>query len=75
MLVLVPELVGQSIFEKSNPENSSVVAAITLANKIGTSKHSGVSCHLTIGDDPFGAKISRVAGLQGQYGNFTCYNP
>jgi hypothetical protein len=67
LLVLVPEIIGHSIFEKPHPENSSVVAAITLANKIGTSKHSGMSCHLTIGDDPSGAKIDRVAGLQGQW--------
>ena len=75
LLVIVPEIVGHSIFEKPHPENSSVVAAVALADRIGTSKHSGVSCHLIIGDDPSGAKIARVAGLQGQYGNFTCDNP
>jgi len=75
LLVAVPEIVGHSLFEKSHPENSSVVAAMTLANKIGTSKHSSPSCQLTIQDDPSGAKIARVAGLKGQYGNFTCNGP
>jgi methionine-rich copper-binding protein CopC len=75
LLVAVPEIVGHSIFEKPHPENSSVVAAITLANKIGISKHASPSCHLTIGEDPSGSKIARVAGLQGQYGNFTCVSP
>ena len=74
LLVAVPELVGHSLFEKPHPENSSVVAAMNLAKKIGTSKHSGPSCRLTIEEDPAGAKIARVAGLHGQYGNFTCNN-
>ena len=75
LLVAVPEIVGHSLFEKSHPENSSVVAAMTLANKIGTTPHSGSSCHLVIEDDPSGSKIARVAGLHGQYGNFTCTGP
>jgi hypothetical protein len=72
LLVTVPEIVGHSFFEKSHPENSSVVAALNLANKFEVNKHSGPSCQLTIHEDPSGAKISRVAGLHGQYGNFTC---
>jgi hypothetical protein len=75
LLVAVPEIVGHSLFEKPHPENSSVVAAMTLANKIGISKHSSPSCQLTIQDDPSGAKIARVAGLSRQYGNFTCNYP
>lgn len=72
LLVVVPEIVGHSLFEKSHPENSSVVAALNLATKFEASKHAGPSCQLTIHDDPYGAKIARVAGLHGQYGNFTC---
>ena len=75
LLVAVPEIIGQSLFEKSHPENSSVVAAMAFANKVGTSKHLGPSCQLTIQDDPSGANIARVAGLHGQYGNFTCVSP
>ena len=75
LLVAVPEIVGHSLFEKSHPANSSVVAAMALANKIGTSKHLGPSCQLVIQDDPSGANIARVAGLYGKYGNFTCVNP
>lgn len=75
LLVAVPEIVGHSLFDKSHPENSSVVAAVTLANKIGVSKHSSPSCELTIQDDPSGAGIARATGLQGQFGNFTCTTP
>ena len=75
LLVAVPEIIGHSLFEKSHPENSSVIAAMMLANKIVTSKHLSPSCQLTIQDDPSGAKIARVAGLYGQYGNFTCISP
>lgn len=75
LLVAVPEIVGHSLFEKPHPENSSVIAAMTLASKIGASTHSNPSCQLVIQDDPSGAKIARVAGLYGQYGNFTCQNP
>ena len=75
LLVAIPEIVGHSLFEKPHPENSSVVAALNLANKFGVSKHPGPSCQLTIHDDPSGTKIARVAGLHGQYGNFTCTNP
>jgi hypothetical protein len=75
LLVAVPEIVGHSLFEKPHPENSSVVAAINLASKIGTSKNLSPSCQLIIQEDPSGAKIARVAGLHGQYGNFTCQNP
>ena len=74
LLVAVPEIIGHSLFEKPHPENSSVIAAMNFASKIETSKHSGPSCQLIIQEDPSGAKIARVAGLHGQYGNFTCKN-
>ena len=74
LLVAVPEIVGHSLFEKSHPANSSVVAAMNFANKVGTNNH-GPSCQLVIQDDPSGSNIARVAGLYGQYGNFTCVNP
>ena len=75
LLVAVPEIIGHSLFDKPHPENSSVVAAMALASKIGTGKHYGPSCQLIIQEDPSGTKIARVAGLYGQYGNFTCKNP
>jgi hypothetical protein len=75
LLVAVPEIVGHTLFEKSHPEDSSVVAAVNLVSKIGNGSHSGPSCNLVIEDDPSGAKIARVAGLHGQYGNFSCTNP
>ena len=74
LLIAVPELIGHSLFDKPHPENSSVIAAKALANKIGTNKYNSTSCQIIIQEDPSGAKIARVAGLYGQYGNFTCKN-
>lgn len=75
LLIIIPEVVGHTFFDKAHPENSSVVAAVALANKFGESKHSGPICHLTIQNDSSEAEIARAAGLQGQYGNFTCTSP
>lgn len=75
LLIVIPEIVGHTFFDKAHPENSSVVAALALANKFGVSKHSSPTCHLTIQNDSFNAAIARAAGLQGQYGNFTCTSP
>lgn len=75
LLIAIPEIVGHSLFDKPHPENSSVVAAVSLANKIGVSKYSSPSCELTIQDDPYGAGVARAVGLHGQFGNFTCASP
>ncbi len=76
LLVVVPEVIGHTFFDKAHPENSSVVAALALANKFEVSKHpTSPSCKLTIQNDTSDAEIARAAGLQGQYGNFTCTGP
>ncbi|MGI0066132.1 MAG: hypothetical protein ACREA5_00245 [Nitrosotalea sp.] len=76
LLVAVPEVVGHTFFDKAHPANSSVVAALALANKFEASKHpASPSCTLTIQNDTSGAEIARATGLQGQYGNFTCASP
>jgi hypothetical protein len=76
LLIAIPEIVGHTFFDKAHPENSSVVAALALANKFETSKHpASPSCTLTIQNDTSGAVISRAVGLHGQYGNFTCTSP
>ncbi len=75
LLIVIPEIVGHTFFDKSHPENSSVVAALALANKFGVSKHSSPTCYLKIQNDSSGVEIARAAGLQGQYGNFTCTSP
>jgi hypothetical protein len=74
LLIAVPEIVGHSLFDKPHPANSSVVAAVSLANKMGENKHSP-SCALTIQDDPSGSGVARAVGLHGQFGNFTCTSP
>ncbi|SHO45747.1 exported hypothetical protein [Nitrosotalea sinensis] len=71
LLIAVPEIVGHSLFDKPHPENSSVVAAVSLANKMVENKNSP-SCALTIQNDPSGAGVTRAVGLHGQFGNFTC---
>ena len=75
LLIAVPEIIGHTFFDKSHPENSSVIAALALANKFEVSKHSSPICHLTIQNDSSSAQVARAVGLQGQYGNFTCASP
>ena len=76
LLIAIPEIVGHTFFDKAHPENSSVVAALALANKFEASKHpTSPSCTLTIQNDTSGTEISRAVGLHGQYGNFTCTSP
>lgn len=76
LLIAIPEIVGHTFFDKAHPENSSVVAALALANKFEASKHpASPSCTLTIQNDTSGTAVSRAVGLHGQYGNFTCTSP
>jgi hypothetical protein len=76
LLVVVPEIIGHTFFDKAHPENSSVVAALALANKFQVNKHpTAPNCSLTIQNDSSGVGVARAVGLHGQYGNFTCSSP
>ena len=72
-MIIIPEVIGHTFFDKSHPENSSVLAALALANKFEEKKHiTSPTCQLEILNDSSGAQVARAVGLHGQYGNFTC---
>ncbi|MDR3782930.1 MAG: hypothetical protein P4K92_06465 [Candidatus Nitrosotalea sp.] len=72
LMVAVPEIAGHTLFEKSHPQDSSVLAAVSLASNLRDNTEKTGICHLAIQDDQSGSHISRVAGLESKYGNFTC---
>ncbi len=73
LLILVPEVVGHTLFDKPHPTSSSVNAAVSLTNKLDNGYPiENFGCHLAIRDDPTSANISRAAGLEGQYGSYDC---
>jgi hypothetical protein len=72
LMVAVPEIAGHTLFEKSHPHDSSVLAAVSLVNNLHDNTGKPGICHLAIQDDQSGSQVSRVAGLESKYGNFTC---
>jgi uncharacterized protein YwlG (UPF0340 family) len=72
LMVAVPEIAGHTLFEKSHPQDSSVLAAVSLVNNLHDNSEKTGICHLAIQDDQSGSHIDRVAGLESKYGNFTC---
>lgn len=72
LMVSIPEIAGHTLFEKSHPQDSSVLAAVSLANNLHDNTEKTGICHLAILEDKSGSHIDRVAGLESKYGNFTC---
>ena len=72
LMVAVPEIAGHTLFEKSHPPDSSVLAAVSFASKLRDNAEKTGICYLAIQDDQSGSHIDRVAGLESKYGNFTC---
>jgi hypothetical protein len=72
LMVAVPEIAGHTLFEKSHPHDSSVLAAVSFAGNLRDNAEKTGICHLAIQDDQSGSHIARVAGLESKYGNFTC---
>ncbi len=73
-MILVPEVIGHLYFDtQKHPKNSSVVAALSLTNKIHNSQLAkNISCQLVIQNDTLGNHVTRANGLSGQFGNYTC---
>ena len=71
-MVAVPEITGHTLFEKSHSQDSSVLAAVSLANNLHDNTEKSGICHLAIQDDQSGTHVARVVGLESKYGNFTC---
>jgi hypothetical protein len=72
LMVAIPEIAGHTLFEKSHPQDSSVLAAVSFASNLRDNAEKTGICHLAIQDDQSGAHVARVAGLESKYGNFTC---
>ena len=74
LMILIPEIIGHLYFDtQKHPTNSSVVAALSLTNKIhGTQPIKNISCQLEIQNDTSGSHVTRATGLTGQFGNYTC---
>jgi hypothetical protein len=72
LMVAIPEIAGHTLFEKSHPHDSSVLAAVSFASNLRDNIGKPGICHLAIQDDQSGSQVSRVAGLESKYGNFTC---
>lgn len=72
-LILVPELVGHSLFDKPHPTTSSVDAAVSLTNKLDKGyTSSDFGCQLELKKDPSSSNITRAAGLDGEYAKYAC---
>lgn len=74
LLIVVPETIGHSFFDKPHPTSSSVSAAVSLTDKLNKGyPDADFGCRLTIQNDPSSSSdISRAAGLEGKYGKYTC---
>lgn len=72
LMIVVPEAIGHTLFEKSHPADSSVVADVSLTNGLHDDTGKTGVCHLYIQSDSSGSDIERAAGLEGKYGNYTC---
>ncbi|HJT09817.1 MAG TPA: hypothetical protein VJ771_03460 [Candidatus Nitrosotalea sp.] len=73
LLILIPELVGHTFFDKPHSANSSVNVAVSLTNKMNKGYPiANFGCHLAIQDDPSSSNITRAAGLEGKYGKYDC---
>ena len=73
LLILVPEIVGHSLFDKPHPASSSVNAAVALTDKINKGfPDPKFSCHLEIQNDSTSVNVTRAAGMQGEYAKYAC---
>lgn len=71
-MIVVPEAVGHTLFEKSHSADSSVAADVSMTNGLHDNTGKSGICHLYIQNDSSGYNIARAAGLEGKYGNYTC---
>ncbi|MDE1872817.1 MAG: hypothetical protein KGH99_04985 [Thaumarchaeota archaeon] len=72
LMIVVPEAVGHTLFEKSHSADSSVAADVSMTNNLHDNAGKIGICHLYIQSDSSGYNIARAAGLEGKYGNYTC---
>ena len=72
LMIAIPEITGQVLFDRPHPTDSAVSAAVQFANSLHDNSQKTGICHLGLQEDPSDSHIVRVAGLESEYGNFTC---
>lgn len=74
LMIAIPELVGHFYFEtQKHPTTSSIDAALSLTGKQRSMYTNNTThCQLVLQNDTSNASVSRVAGLNGQYGQYIC---
>lgn len=73
ILVLVPELVGHTLFDRPHPTSSSVNAAVALTNKLDKGYPANdFGCRLVMQNDNSTTNVTRVVGMEGKYGSYDC---
>ena len=72
LMIVVPEAVGHTLFERAHSPDSSVNAAIAFTDNLRDHSDKSGVCHLAIVSDQSGSNIARATGLQGKYGDLSC---
>ncbi len=72
LMIAVPEIVGHTLFDKPHSVDSSVVSAVAFTSRLHDAQDQSRICNLAIQSDPSDSHVSRVAGLENKFGNFTC---
>lgn len=72
ILLVVPEVIGHTLFDKPHSAQSSITGDVSLVNHLHASIGKNVTCHLSMQNDSSGSNVTRAAGLGGKYGEFTC---
>lgn len=71
-MIVVPEAVGHTLFDRAHSSDSSVLAAIAFTSNLRDVSDKNGVCHLKLENDQSGANIARATGLEGKYGDLSC---
>ncbi|HJU14741.1 MAG TPA: hypothetical protein VJ792_09840 [Candidatus Nitrosotalea sp.] len=73
VMIAVPEIIGHFYFDtQKHPATSSVDTALSLTDRQRSIYVNGdARCHLVLKNDT-SSNVSRAAGIQGQYGVYSC---
>ncbi len=72
LMIAVPEIAGHALFDKPHSTDSSVISAVALTSRLHDTHNQSGICNLAIQSDPSDSHVSRVAGLENKFGNYTC---
>ena len=71
-MIAIPEIAGHTLFDKPHSTDSSVVSAVALTSRLHDERNQSGICNLSIQSDSSDSHVSRVAGLENKFGNYTC---